>query len=141
MFPIYFSALGNLSPKTISANLEQDRIGQSITPDNAGILSAEALSIFSSGKRLPYIAVTNCYALVENQGIVIREPSLPDLELEDDNQPTDEDLEVAPRYQFGLRGLSAYRNITDSDRVTIRKMISHTKGFWTGNMGMDWAVL
>jgi len=141
MFPIYFSALGGLSPKTMSANLKQDRIGQSITPDNTGILSANTLSIFSPGKRLPYITVVHCYALTESQGIVIREPSLPDLELEDGDQLTDEDLEVAPWYQFGLHGLSAYRNITVSDRVTIQKMISHTKGFWTGNMGMDWAVL
>ena len=141
MFPIYFSALGNLSPKMMSANLEQDRIGQLITPDNTAIQSAEALSIFLPGKRLPYISVIHCYALMENQGIVIREPSSPDFELEDDDQLTDEDLEVAPRYQFGFRGLSAYRNITDLDRAMIRKMISRTKGFWTGNMGMDWAVL
>ena len=96
MFPIYFSALGNLSPKAMSVNLEQDRIGQSTTPDNTDILSAEALSIFSPGKRLPYIAVVHCYALTENQGIVIKQPSSPDLE--DDDQLTDEDLEVAPRY-------------------------------------------
>jgi len=120
MFPIYFSTLGNLSPKTVSANLEQDKIGQLITPDNAGIQSAEALSIFSPGNGLPYIAVVHCYALTENQGINIKQPSSRATE------EIDEDLE-APRYQFGFRGLSAYRNITDSDRATIRRMIGHSK--------------
>ena len=57
MFSIYFSTLGNFSPETMSANLEQDKIGQSVTPDNASIQSAEALSIFSPGNGLPYIAV------------------------------------------------------------------------------------
>ena len=47
MFSIYFSTLGNLSPETMSANLEQNKIGQSITPDNADIQSAEALYFFS----------------------------------------------------------------------------------------------
>jgi hypothetical protein len=122
MFPIYFSTLGNLSPKTMSANLEQDRIGQWITPDNASnsIQSAEALSIFSPGNRLPYIAVVHCYALTENQGINIKQPS------SQETDEIDEDLE-APRYQFGFRGLGAYRNITDSDKAIIRRMIGRSK--------------
>ena len=120
MFSIYFSTLGNLSPETMSANLEQNKIGQSITPDNADIQSAEALSIFSAGNRLPYIAVVHCYALTENQGINIKQPS------SQETDEIDEDLE-APRYQFGFRGLSAYRNITDSDKATIQRMIGHSK--------------
>ena len=74
---------------------------------------------------------------MENQGIVIKQPSSDetdeDLEIDEDMQ-TDEESE-APRYQFGFRGLSAYRNITDSDRATIGTMIGPLK--WTLPL---WAV-
>ena len=142
MFPIYFSTLGNLSPETMSVILEQDTIGQSITPDNAGIQSAEALSIFSPGNGLPYIAVVHCYALTENQGIVIKQPNVheTDEDLEtDEGMETDEESE-APCYQFGFRGLNAYRNITDSDRATIGTMIGPSKRtlpLWAVNMDSE----
>src|SRR5882762_3857407 len=61
MTPIYFSSLGNVSPKTISVNLDQDKMGQSVNPVNV-IQSAKDLSIFSRGNKLPYIAAVHCYA-------------------------------------------------------------------------------
>ena len=54
MAPIYFSTLGNMSPKTISVNLDQDKTGQSVNPANVAIQSAEDLSIFLHGNKLPY---------------------------------------------------------------------------------------
>jgi hypothetical protein len=120
MTPIYFSSLGNVSLKTISVNLDQDKTGQSVNPVNVAIQSAEDLSIFSSGNKLPYIAAVHCYALTTNQGIAVTEPNPHDLR----NQMQDEE---APRYQIDFRGLSAYRNITDPVRTSIRAMINHSK--------------
>ena len=75
MAPIYFSKLGNVSPKTISVNLDQDKTSQTVDPTNAAIQSVESLSIFSNGKKLPYIATVHCYALTENEGITVTMPS------------------------------------------------------------------
>jgi hypothetical protein len=75
MAPIYFSSLGNVSPKTISVNLDQDKTGQSVIPSNVAIQSAEDLSIFSPGNKLPYIAAVHCYALTENEGIIVTKRS------------------------------------------------------------------
>jgi hypothetical protein len=87
---------------------------------NVAIQSAEDLSIFSHGNKLPYIAAVHCYALTENQGITVTEPSSHDLQ-------TQEKDEEAPRYQIDFRGLSAYRNITDPVRIAIRAIIDHSK--------------
>jgi len=62
MTPIYFQDRGALSPGSISAILDQDKTGHSIHPNNVPIQSAEDLSIFSHGHKLPYIASTHCYA-------------------------------------------------------------------------------
>jgi len=120
MTPIYFSSLGNVSPKTISVNLDQDKTSQSVNPVNVAIQSAEDLSIFSHGNKLPYIAAVHCYALTTNQGITVTEPNSHDLR----NQMQDKE---APRYQIDIRGLSVYRNITDPVRMSIRAMINHSK--------------
>jgi hypothetical protein len=112
MTPIYFSSLGNVSPKTISVNLDQDKTGQSVNPVNVATQSAEDLSIFSHGNKLPYIAAVHCYALTANQGITVTEPNSHDLR----NQMEDEE---APRYQIDFRGLSAYGNITNPVRTSI----------------------
>jgi hypothetical protein len=122
MTPIYFSSLGNVSPKTISVNLDQDKTGQSVNPVNVAIQSAEDLSIFSHGNKLPYIAAVHCYALTAKQGITVTQSNPHDLR----NQMEVED-EEAPRYQIDFRGLSAYGNITNSVRTSIRAMINHSK--------------
>jgi hypothetical protein len=53
---IYFPNYGGVSPKSISALLDQDKTGDKINYINVGIQSAEALSKFSHGNKLPYIA-------------------------------------------------------------------------------------
>jgi hypothetical protein len=133
MAPIYFSSLGNVSPKTISVNLDQDKTGQSMNPINVAIQSAEGLSIFSHGNKLPYIAAVHCYALTENQGITVTTPSSHDLR----NQINDEE---APRYQIDFRGLSAYGNITDAVRITIRMMINQSKNAVFNDHTRDYGV-
>ena len=123
MAPIYFSKLGGVSPKTISVNLDQDKTGQTVSPTNVAIQSAESLSIFSNGKKLPYIAAVHCYALTaegEDPGIRVAKPSSHDLR----NQ--DNDME-APRYQIDFRGLKAYGNITDEVKIAIQGMINQSK--------------
>jgi len=112
MTPIYFSSLGNVSPKTISVNLDQDKTGQLVNPVNVMIQSAEDLSIFSHGNKLPYIAAVHCYALTANQGITVTEPNSYDLQ----NQMEDEE---GPRYQINFHGLSTYGNITNPVRTSI----------------------
>ena len=86
MAHIYFSSLGNVSPKTISMNLDQDIMSQVVDPTNVAIQSAESLSFFLHGNKLPYIAAIHCYALTENQGITVMMPSSHDLQ----NQINDE---------------------------------------------------
>ena len=54
MAPIYFSRFGNVSPKTISDNLDQDKTGQNVNPTTVAIQSAESLSIFSHYNKMPY---------------------------------------------------------------------------------------
>ena len=75
MTPIYFSSLGNVSPKTISVNLDQDKTSKSANPLDVAIQSAEDLSIFSHGNKLPYFTAVHCYALTENEGITVTQPS------------------------------------------------------------------
>src|SRR5882762_7225285 len=89
-------------------------------PTNVPIQSAESLSIFSHGNKLPYIAAVHCYALTENQGIMVTMPCSHDLR----NQINDEE---APRYQIDFHGLDAYGNITDAVRTAIRTMINQSK--------------
>ena len=120
MTPIYFPGFGNVGPETMSANLDQDKTGQSVNPLNVGIQSAEDLSIFSEGNKLPYIAAVHCYAYGD-EGIRVSNP-------ERDCTPTNLKVDkVAPRYQIDFCGLSAYANITDADKATIQAMIDHTK--------------
>ena len=133
MAPIYFSSLGNVSPKTISVNLDQDKTSQSMNPTNVPIQSAESLSIFSHGNKLPYITAVHCYALTENQGITVTMPSSHDLR----NQINDEE---APRYQIDCRGLSAYGNITDAVRIAIRMMIDRSKNAVFKDHSRDYGV-
>jgi hypothetical protein len=133
MAPIYFSSLGNVSPKTISVNLDQDKTGQSVNPLNVAIQSAKDLSIFSRGNKLPYIAAVHCYALTEKEGIIVTKPSPYTLR----NKMVDEE---APRYQIDFRGLSAYGNITDAVRLSIRAMIDHSKNAVFKNHSRDYGI-
>ncbi len=133
MAPIYFSSLGNVSPRTISVNLDQDKTGQSVNPGNVAIQSAEDLSIFSHGNKLPYIAAVHCYTLKENQGITVTKPSPYNLR----NQINDEE---APRYQIDFRGLSAYGIITDAIRIAIRAMVNRSKNAVFNNHTRDYGI-
>jgi hypothetical protein len=133
MTPIYFSRLGNVSPKTISVNLDQDKTSQSVNPLNVAIQSAEDLSIFSHGNKLPYITAVHCYALTVNQGITVTQPSSHDFRI----QKKDEE---APRYQIDFRGLSAYRNITDSVRTAIQAMIDYSENAVFKNHSRDYGI-
>jgi hypothetical protein len=133
MAPIYFSSRGNVSPETVSVNLDQDKTGQSVNPLNVPIQSAEDLSIFSHAKKLPYIAVVHCYALIENQGITVTKPSPHNL----GRQKSDKE---APRYQIDFRGLSAYGNITDADKTAIRMMINRSKNAMFDNHSRKYGV-
>jgi hypothetical protein len=82
---------------------------------------------------LPYIAAVHCYALTENEGIVVMKPSSYTLQ----NKKIDEE---APRYQINFRGLSAYRNITDAVRLLIQVMIDHSKNAVFKNHSRDYGV-
>jgi len=66
VIPIHFPERGGMSSKSISANLDQDKTGEKMNLVNVAIQSAEVLSIFSPGDRLPYISAVHCYALTEN---------------------------------------------------------------------------
>jgi len=133
MAPIYFSSKGNVSPRTISVNLDQDKTGQSVNPTNVAIQSAESLSIFSHGNELPYIAAVHCYALTDNQGISVAMRNSHDLR----NKISDEE---APRYEINFRGLSAYGNITDAVRTAIRRMINRSKNAMFENHSRKYGV-
>ena len=123
MTPIHFPHLGGVSPETISANLDQDKTGESVSPSTVSIQSAERLSIFSQDTKLPYIAAVHCYALTDHQGISVVKPSLQSQKLRSAKKV---DLE-APRYQIDFRGLSAYANIADADKTIIQGMINRSK--------------
>lgn len=120
MTPIYFSSRGQISPTTMSANLDQDKTGRSVDPVCVPTQSAETLGIFSHGNMLPYIAAVHCYALTNNEGIVVTQPTSHDL------RPKERD-EEAPRYQIDFRGLKAYGSITNRAKTIIRVMIDHSK--------------
>ncbi len=122
MTPIYFPAHGNVSPQTISVNLDQDKTSDSVSPPSVAIQSAEHLSIFSGASKLPYIAAVHCYALTKDEGITVSQPlsQAPKLRTPKTN------LE-APRYQIDFHGLSAYNIITDADKTIIRGMINRSK--------------
>ena len=122
MAPIYFSRRGNISPRTISVNLDQDKTSQSVNPVNVAIQSVESLSIFSHGNKLPYIAAVHCYALTKNQGITVG-PGGPDQR----NLRGKKKDQEAPRYQIDFRGLDAYGIITEDVRAAIRRMIDRSK--------------
>ena len=122
MTPVYFPHLGGVSPATISANLDQDKTGESVSPPNVPIQSAERLSIFSQDTKLPYIAAVHCYALTDHQGISVSKLSPQTEKLRSQKK----DLQ-APRYQIDFRGLSAYANIADADKTIIRRMIGRSK--------------
>ena len=59
MIPIHFPHLGGVSPETISANLDQDKTGESVSPPTVSTQSAERLAIFSQGTKFPYIAAVH----------------------------------------------------------------------------------
>lgn len=120
MIPMYFPAHGNVSPRSTSANLDQDKIGESVNPIHVATQSAEDLSLFTRGNKLPYIAAVHCYALTENQGLIVQEP--PPYELRTQKI----DIE-APRYQIDFRGLEAYACITNAEKATIRGLINRSK--------------
>lgn len=120
MIPMYFPTHGNVSPRSTSANLDQDKTGESVNPIHVAIQSAEDLSLFSHNK-LPYIAAVHCYALTENQGLIVQERR-PLYELRSQMI----DIE-APRYQIDFRGLEAYACITNAEKATIRGLINRSK--------------
>ena len=93
-----------------------------MSPPTVSTQSAEHLSIFSQGTKLPYIAAVHCYALTHRQGISVFKP-LPQTEK---LQSKSNDLE-APRYQIDFCGLSAYASIADTDKGIILGMISCSK--------------
>ena len=75
MAPIYFSdRIQGVCPETMSLNLDQDKMSLSADPHTIAVQSAEALSIFSQGKKLPYIAAVHCYALAKNEGVTAMMP-------------------------------------------------------------------
>ena len=130
MAPIYFSKLGNVSPKTISVHLDQDKTGQNVNPNTVAIQSAESLPtfFFSDGNNLPYIVAVHCYALTtttKKQGIFVTMPS------PSSSYPPHRDSKIdgfeAPRYQINFCGLSAYGNISEGVKVLIRRMIDQSK--------------
>ena len=121
MAPIYFSKLGNVSPKTISVHLDQDKTGQNVNPNTVAMQSAESLpTLFSDGNNLPYIVAVHCYALTKKQGIFVTMPN---------PYPHRDKIDgfEAPRYQINFRGLSAYGNITEGVKTSIRRMINQSK--------------
>jgi len=118
--PIFFSKpTGTLSAQSTSMALDQDKTGQKEDPETVAIQSAEILGLFKQGQNLPYIAAVHCYALTEDEGI---NTSHNTYALQ---SPTKD--EAAPRYQIDFRGLAAYRNITESMKSDIRRMIDGTK--------------
>ena len=129
MAPIYFSKLGNVSPKTISVHLDQDKTGQNVNLNTVAIQSAESLpTFFSDGNNLPCIVAVHCYALstttTKKQGIFVTMPS-------PSSYPPHRDSKIdgfeAPRYQINFRGLSAYGNISEGVKTSIRRMINQSK--------------
>ena len=112
--PIYFSSLGTVSPKTMSANLDQDMTRQTAHLLNVGVQSAENL-IFSHGNQLPYIAAVHWYAMELNESMTVTTPSTRGLTHSKNNKE-------APRYEIDFCGLDAYR-ITDEVKVVIRRML------------------
>ena len=120
MMPIYFSNRGGVSPQSVSVNLNQDKTGQSADPRYIGIQSAEKLSVFSHGHRLPYIAAAHCYGLTEKQGTTVTKSINHNFRGKPDDQE-------APRYQIDICGLDAYGNLTDTVKNVIRMMINRSK--------------
>jgi hypothetical protein len=119
--PIYFSRLGAIAPETMSANLDQDKTGQSINLNNVAVQSAETLEIFEGRTKLPYIAAVHCYALTTNEGITVTDPNPYDLRNANDND------KEAPRYRIDFRGLASYRNLDDPIKTVIRRMINSSQ--------------
>lgn len=122
MYPIYFPELGNVSPTTVSVNLEQDKTGQTTEPTDVAIQSAENLSIFSRGKKMPYIAAVHCYGS--------RHAKTPSIAVSDSspyNLCTKSVDQQAPRYQVDFCGLDAYRNLTAGHKASIEAMIDYSK--------------
>jgi len=135
MTPVCFPHLGGVSPETISANLDQDKIGESMNPLTVSIQSAEHLSIFSQDTKLPYIAAVHYYALTDHQGMSVSKPSPQTKKLRSQKN----DLE-APRYQIDFHGLSAYANISDADKAIIQRMISRSKNAIFANRSRAYGV-
>jgi hypothetical protein len=101
---------------------DQDKTGQSTSPNNVGIQSAEALRLFTKEQKHPYIAAAHCYALTKDEGINVTVPPSHDLRsLEKDTQ--------APRYQIDFRGLGAYRRLTTSMKADVQRMIDGSKNY------------
>lgn len=118
--PIFFSKLGNLSPRSMSMVLDQDKTSPSADPLTIEIQSAERLSLHSQGNKPPYIAAVHCYALTKDEGLRVTTPSAHNLR----NPESDAE---APRYQIDFRGLAAYRNLTEPTKIDIRRMIDGSK--------------
>ena len=97
MIPIYFPDCGGVSPKSISANLDQDKTGEKMNPVNVAIQSAEALS---GGNGQPYISAVHCYALTEDQGISVTSPPARNVRC----KKVDEE---APWYHINFCGLAS----------------------------------
>jgi hypothetical protein len=120
--PIFFSEQETLSPESVSMIFDQDKTGQSTSPNNVGIQSAEDLRLFTQGQNHPYIAAVHCYALTKDEGITVTVPPLHDL------RGAEKDTR-APRYQIDFRGLSAYRKLTTSMKADVRRMIDGSKNY------------
>jgi hypothetical protein len=122
MAPIYFSKPDRgVCPQAMSANLDQDKMGQSADPRTIAVQSAEALGIFSGAKKLPYIAAVHCYALTKDEGLTVTTT----------NRRSPRGIiindEEAPRYQIDFRGLDAYRDLDVPTKAIIRSMINNSK--------------
>jgi hypothetical protein len=120
-YPIFFSKPTNaVSARTMSMALDQDKTGQYEDPATVAIQSAEILKLFTGGRMAPYIASVHCYALTEREGLTVHPPNSYDLRSHKKDK-------AAPRYKIDFRGLAAYRNVTESMKIDIRRMIDGTK--------------
>jgi hypothetical protein len=119
--PIFFSTPTNkVSPSSMSVALDQDKTGQKEDPATVAVQSAEVLGLFSDERKPPYIASVHCYALTDREGITVHTPNTHYLRSKIKDK-------AAPRYQINFRGLAAYRNVTESMKIDIRRMIDGTK--------------
>lgn len=140
MTPIYFPDQGPVSPRSISVNLDQDKTSQSVSPPNVSIQSAEHLSIFPDGTKLPYIAAVHCYALTDSDMGIKPEPGPSERLQQTRKLRSSLGNSEAPRYQINFYGLNAYDGIAEEERAIIRRMIDRSKDALFANHPREYGV-